>query len=67
MIDTDGHIINFIPDTIIGRIELLSTLVFSLGDKDSTEEQKNMIRKAINLLFDSCYMDLTRYQPDKLN
>ena len=67
LIDKDETTIHFTPDTLIGRIELISTLVFSLGDKDSTEEQKTMIRKAIHLLFDSCYMDLALNQPHRLN
>lgn len=67
MIDSDGTTIHFTPDPLIGRVELISTLVFSLGDKDSTEEQKTMIRKAINLLFESCYIDLALTQPQRLN
>ena len=62
--EEETPVINFTPeDPLIGRIELAHTLISGLNKGGNREEQNDMLRKAISLLFHSCYMDLTiKYQ-----
>ena len=63
--EEETPVINFTPaDPLIGRIELAHTLISGLNKAGNTDEQNDMLRKAISLLFHSCYMDLTIKYPD---
>tara|TARA_B100001250_G_C19729318_1_gene757652 strand:+ start:774 stop:986 length:213 start_codon:yes stop_codon:yes gene_type:complete len=66
MSDTEEiPIINFTPDDpLVSKMTLAHTLIGDLNNPGNTEEQKEMIRKAISLIFHSCYMDLTIKYPD---
>jgi|8_EtaG_2_1085327.scaffolds.fasta_scaffold206633_2 hypothetical protein len=64
--DIETPIINFTPeDPLISRICLVHTLISDLSKPGNTEEQNDMLRKAISLLFHSCYMEFTAKYPDQ--
>ena len=51
--------IHISPDVLVGRMEQVRLLISDLSKPDSTEEQREMLTRAINLLFHSCFIELS--------
>ena len=50
--------INISPDIFVGRMEQVRVLVADLNKDFITEEQKNLLLRAIDLLFHSCFLEM---------